>query len=293
MIFKSLLGNEDDLVKYNDPSIVREVFYKALIEMFPHHNLKQLKKTCFYDINDNGEESIRIHKPVYAAEATSSKSNWDNCIFKGFPTCSDIKLIYHIISESVDNKSAFDPSIHTISKINKYPMHIHNITGLFIQNIQFFDYCENVNIDDIDTVNMTIPDDNTVTQLNSTGFDFFKCVGHINTVSIRTNRRFVISKKPAELSVEIDPHVFKNINTEAFIISASCIDNSISHYALPSESDPIIDMDKLTKFVDVMYDQNNISEFYIDVESYKTIRYAVVRSYINGQKYQLVKYREV
>lgn len=267
-LYESLLDDESELVN-NDKEALEAIFYDEC-RMFMSSTWEDyIKKNCSFK---NGK--IYLKGIVNITTEDISPDLYDKYIFRGFSVSSNIQLLHWLATAESNSQYQnwnFDPKIHKISKINRYPMHIKQIDSFWLEHFDIFDYCSNIKIDNVDSLNIQLETNN----LYELDFNFFKCIKNIKELDIFCRYR---NNKYGEIT----PGLIKNINAETVTIDLKLIDNT-------ARSVTSIKKDKLNDFLSDLENNNKIKNIIIrtyPARTNKNVRYTVDKT---GSGYKLTQ----
>ena len=250
-LYESLLDDEENLI--DDNKAIREIQFYEECKLFfpgiPEHSIKSN-----FTIKNN---KITLKGMFGLYIPAKNSPDRENCFFRGFsmyPNIDFISWVFIAPDRKVKTK-------YHISEINKYPINIKNIKHFAIWRFDSLDYCSNINIDNIDDIILYNDVDMSVNDLD---FVFFKCVKHINTLTLENSDNNIFQSKP-ELKID----TIKNIHANDLIIDMRLI-NADAYKA----SD--IPSDYLNDFLNNIYKNNKINNIIIFADNKKK-QYQVVR----------------
>lgn len=256
-LYESLLDDEENLI--DDNKAIREIqFYEECEKMLPRSREDYIKRSCEYN---NGK--LKLDSFYVGSEYRTPDEYGDN-IFKGFSVSSDIEYIKEILILKWSSTKKIDPNKYSISKINKYPMHIKKLKLFEIYTPHLLDYCENIKIDEIVNMNFYLGDyypGEGVPFPTPTNFEFFKCVKKIeyaNFSDLGTLSNYTI----------IPSGTIKNINAKQLDIHLrQIVPDATEKSDLTEENKQIFD-----KFIDELHKYNNIEQIILTTHSKKPYR---------------------
>ena len=250
-LYESLLDDEENLI--DDNKAIREIqFYEECKLFFPGITEHSIKSNF---VMKNNKITLKGMFGLYIPAKNSPDR--ENCFFRGFSMCSNIDFISWVFI-------APDRKVKTkyhISEINKYPINIKNIKHFAIWRFDSLDYCSNINIDNINDIILYNDVDMSINDLD---FDFFKCVKHINTLTLENSDNNIFQSKP-----ELKLDTIKNIHANDLIIDMRLIKaDAYKASDIPS--------DYLNDFLNNIYKNNKINNIIIFADNKKK-QYQVVR----------------